>query len=252
MPSSRYENDSILNEYLLFHYGSSSDQLPFEFGPQNALHFPIRCVTECLNIEALKPEAKALDLGCAVGRSSFELAKFCEVVVGMDLSHSFISAAKHLQMMGTLQYSILAEGGIPEARIAMRPENSDPKRIQFICGDALEIVKQSASFDVVLCANLICRMPDPMAFLKQLPDIINPGGQLILTSPYSWLEEFTPKNRWLGYAGTSHKSILSCINVIFDNKLQLHRAFDMPFLIREHYRKYQWGVAQASIWRKSD
>ena len=27
-------------------------------------------------------------------------------------------------------------------------------------------------------------------------------------------------------------------------------AKDLPFLIREHARKYQWSVAQATIWRR--
>jgi hypothetical protein len=25
---------------------------------------------------------------------------------------------------------------------------------------------------------------------------------------------------------------------------------DLPFLLREHARKYQWSVAQASLWRR--
>jgi hypothetical protein len=25
---------------------------------------------------------------------------------------------------------------------------------------------------------------------------------------------------------------------------------DLPFLIREHERKFQWSVAQASVWRR--
>jgi hypothetical protein len=27
-------------------------------------------------------------------------------------------------------------------------------------------------------------------------------------------------------------------------------AKDLPFLIREHARKFQWSVAQASLWKK--
>jgi hypothetical protein len=29
-----------------------------------------------------------------------------------------------------------------------------------------------------------------------------------------------------------------------------HQALDLPFLIREHRRKYQWSVAEASMWRR--
>ena len=33
--------------------------------------------------------------------------------------------------------------------------------------------------------------------LKRLPGLLNPGGQLIITSPYTWLEDYTPRKNWL-------------------------------------------------------
>jgi hypothetical protein len=27
-------------------------------------------------------------------------------------------------------------------------------------------------------------------------------------------------------------------------------AFDLPFLIREHRRKYQWSIAEVSMWQR--
>ena len=41
----------------------------------------------------------------------------------------------------------------------------------------------------VLCGNLLCRLPDPMALLKRLPSLVHVGGVVVLVSPYSWLEE---------------------------------------------------------------
>jgi 2-polyprenyl-3-methyl-5-hydroxy-6-metoxy-1,4-benzoquinol methylase len=35
---------------------------------------------------------RALDIGCAVGRSSFELARNFKEVVGIDFSHRFVLA----------------------------------------------------------------------------------------------------------------------------------------------------------------
>src|SRR5712691_9068529 len=77
-----YETDRALSEYLLFHYGAPEQLLPYAFGPTDALNFPGRCVTECLSVTRLPSQARALDLGCAVGRSSFELARSCAQVVG--------------------------------------------------------------------------------------------------------------------------------------------------------------------------
>lgn len=39
---------------------------------------------------------RALDVGCAVGRSSFEMARTFDEVVGVDFSGKFINAAKAL------------------------------------------------------------------------------------------------------------------------------------------------------------
>ena len=42
------------------------------------------------------PTRSALDIGCAVGGASFELAKTYDRVVGVDRSEAFVSAAKSL------------------------------------------------------------------------------------------------------------------------------------------------------------
>src|SRR5258708_19763664 len=76
-PMSYYETDRALSDYLLFHYGTPEQLAPYDFSPSDAFHFPVRCVTECLDLALLPSEGRALDLGCAVGRSSFELAPHC-------------------------------------------------------------------------------------------------------------------------------------------------------------------------------
>jgi len=48
-------------------------------------------------------------------------------------------------------------------------------------------------FDCVFAGNLVCRLPDPLAFLCRLEGLVKPGGVVVLTSPYTFLEEFTPK-----------------------------------------------------------
>lgn len=246
-----YEIEAALNQYLLCHYGSDHDQLPFEFGPKNAINFPVRCITECLDINSLPSHATALDLGCAVGRSSFELARYCENVIAIDNSKLFISAAQHLQQKGTLEYTIAGEGAQSSRRIAKVPENIDLKRVNFICGDAMDPFQKPILFQVILAANLLCRLPEPLTFLKFLHTLVAPGGQLILISPYSWLEAFTPKSNWIGIDCVDTKSTLQCIQDIFKDQFQLIRSFQMPFLMREHLRLYQWGISQASIWRRT-
>lgn len=63
-------------------------------------------------------------------------------------------------------------------------------------GDACSMPERFGPFDVVFCGNLLCRLPDPMLFLNRLPSILKPGGIVVLVSPYSWLEEYTPEVRF--------------------------------------------------------
>lgn len=68
-------------------------------------------------------------------------------------------------------------------------------RCTFEQGDACDLRHDLGSFGCVLAANLICRLHAPYNFLRRLSDLVAPGGILIITSPYTWLEEFTDKVR---------------------------------------------------------
>ncbi len=57
----------------------------------------------------INPE-RALDVGCAVGGASFKLAEKFSRVTAVDLSQSFIDAAKRLQHDGSIQYNCRTEG----------------------------------------------------------------------------------------------------------------------------------------------
>lgn len=252
MSQSYYESDTAISEYLLFHYGTAEEVLPYPGGPRDALFYPERCVINCLENSLLPPNARALDLGCAVGRSSFELARHCSEVIGIDYSQRFIEVASYLQEQGSINYVFREEGEQTRSTVAVIPTTIDRSRVRFEQGDAHELRDGLGLFDVVLAANLIDRLREPLALLRQLPDLVKPGGQLILTSPYTWLEEYTPRENWLG--GTlqdgNYRSTLDGLKGELSGSFELVRTLDIPFLIREHARKFQWSVAQASLWRR--
>lgn len=241
-----YESDRQVREYLLFHYGEPDQALPWKFGPQAALGFAQRCVRELLNSSSVGRDARALDLGCAVGRSSFELARHCREVIGIDFSHAFIAAAEKIRHSGSLAYAYSLEGDRTAPATAKLPPGVDPARLRFETGDALDLREDLGTFDVVLAANLLCRLPDPRVFLQRVPQLVKPGGQLLLTTPFSWLDQFTARDHWIG--GRDEVESAEELTRLLEPHFELKLCKDLPFLIREHARKFQWSVAWGTRW----
>ena len=247
-----YETDKLLAEYLLFHYGTPEEVLPRADGPHGAVGYPQRCVSECLDAARLPQNARALDLGCAVGRSTFELARHCSEVVGVDFSRRFIDAADALRRDGALDYLRADEGALTTPCRALVPAEIDRGRTRFETGDAMNLRADLGAFDVVLMANLIDRLREPQCCLARLAALVKPGGQLIVTSPYTWLEEFTTRAKWLGGFERDGRRVTTRdgLEAALADDFQLSATRDLPFLIREHARKFQWSVAEATVWHR--
>ncbi len=242
-----YESDRAVREYLLFHYGAADEILPWPTGPRDALDFPTRCVRECLLTERLHEHSRALDLGCAVGRATFELARHCREARGIDTSAAFIAAARELQANGEIAFPICVEGTRTLRSTARIPPGIDRSRVHFEVGDALALTPTNGLFDVVFAANLLDRVPKPRRLIETLATLVSPGGQLVVISPYTWLAEYTAPEEWLCQAGRSTADVLAELLPGFARQ----RRLDLPFLIREHARRYQWSVAEATVWTRA-
>ena len=212
--------------------------------PAKVKNFPAACAHLLLSQAGPKP-ARALDLGCAVGRASFELARRVPEVVGVDYSRSFIRVARKLQRTGQVTYPLRLEGSLRQPSVAKVPKGVDRLRVRFLTGDALQLPRTLGSFDLVLAANLIDRLAQPARFLtKILPKLVQPGGLVLLTSPYTWSTDFTPRNRWL------HDSF-PMIQKLLQPHFRLLLRQDVPFLLREHRRKFQYTFADATLWQRT-
>lgn len=245
MSENMYETERALSEYLLFHYGKDQDQMPWSIGPSDAVHYPLRCALMTAAFSG--PCKSVLDLGCAVGRSSFELARTFGSVLGIDFSQSFVDAASKLQESGSLDFSIINEGNRSEQRTAQIDREIPRERVSFEQGDACKLREDIGSFDAVLMANLIDRLAAPGRLIDRLPDLVAPSGIAVITSPYTWLEEFTPPDQWLcGEGGCTFDALHERMTPAF----ALLDRRDIPFLIREHRRKFQWSVAEATVWKR--
>jgi SAM-dependent methyltransferase len=132
--------------------------------------------------------------------------------------------------------------------VAKVPGEVDRGRAHFQVGDAMGLPEDLGSFDLVLAANLICRLNDPGLFLQRLPRLVNVGGQLLLATPFSWMVEFTPRAKWLGGRREEGKRSWDALEKILTGNFELQLTRDLPFLIREHERKFQYGIAFGSRW----
>jgi len=59
-----------------------------------------------------------LDIGCGVGRSSFELATQFENVLGIDFSQAFVDRCNELKEHGQSLYCLPSEGEIIKKNMA--------------------------------------------------------------------------------------------------------------------------------------
>ena len=237
-----YETERLLAEYLLFHYGNADEILGGRnveaFSP--ALGFPARTVAHFSPGES----TRGLDLGCAVGRSTFEMARDCHEVTGIDFSRTFIQAAESLRRGETIPYKRLEEGNVSTELIARAPAGIDASRLRFETGDATALRDDLGAFDRVHAANLLCRLPEPQRLLDRLPALVRPDGELVLATPCTWLAEFTPPENW------PPGSTFEWLKLQLEPHFELIGTGDEPFLIRETARKFQFTYSLVTTWRR--
>lgn len=250
MQKNFYESNKAVSEYLLFHYGSDVDLLFENMGPQEALGFARR--TGLLHEDHTIDRKRALDLGCAVGAASHALSETFEEVVGIDFSHALIDAAKRITENREATIEIATEGELTRRTSVALPAKSRPERINFTQGDAMNLDPKIGKFDFILMANLIDRLPDPKQCLQNIHSFTSNNGIVAITSPYTWLEEYTPKSKWLGGYEENGEPVRTSdrLESILAPQFELIESKNLPFLIREHERKNQYTVAHATLWRK--
>lgn len=244
-----YEAPEILDQYLLFHFGSESEQMPWPEGPREALGFPRRCA-EALARALGKGPCRVLEVGCAVGGACFELARAGHEVLGLDYSASFVGVAQRLSRGEALRAEMREGGGVSRFWEVRAPMGTRADRVRFQRGDAQRLDwQQLGRFDGILAANLLCRLPDPNLFLETLPKLLRAGGKVLIATPHTWMEVHTPRERWpggpQGDPGAGLRAAMKALG------MRMLEERNLPFLIREHSRKYQWSVADLSLWERS-
>jgi SAM-dependent methyltransferase len=232
-----YETRRYLDQYLLLHYGRPSNVCPFPFIPRELLRFHERLREDYLLPVRPRAQSRGLDLGCAVGRFTFELGRVVNQVLGIDNSKSFIQAARRVAQRYELVVKVQESGAQFSARRLVLPGALRRCRVEFEVGDATDLAAlPDGAFQVVSAINLICRVRHPRQCLRQLARLLAPGGQLLIASPFSWLEAYSSPSEWL-----TEKDLCSLLQPHF----RLARHGDVPLVIREHRRKYELVISKA-------
>jgi len=232
----------VLSQFISLHFGE--DMIVHDYAPTTALRFPQRCADLVIDqAQRLGINMNAvLDVGCAVGGSCVELAKKFKSVNGIDISKSFIDRASHILEKNTVSYWVPVSGSQQRLSRSSIDPLIDKSRIRFDVQDACSL-NISSTFDAILAANLLCRLHDPLAFLQSLPSITCEKALVVIVTPFSWLEEFTSPEKWI-----SEQDLILHMQCL---GFELKSYMNIPSVIREHERKYQYIVSKANIFLKN-
>lgn len=242
-----YETDALVSQYCEKMYGKSYFDVP---------NFAARSAEICVKYMGDKPHNKALDLGCAVGRTTFELARHFDRVTGLDFSARFIKIADDMLSNGRIRYVLPEEGELVSFHeVTLEESGFDDLRdkVEFYQGDAINLSPKYTGYDLIFAGNLIDRLYDPGKFLDSIHERINAGGLLILASPYTWLEEYTPRQKWLGGFKKDGEPVTSLdgLHANLDAHFTLiNEPFKVPFVIRETLNKFQHILTEFTVWER--
>lgn len=252
---STYETDDAVSQYCEFHYGDEYFGVP-NFA-ENYAQSAIKAIQQDADFKG-KTGLRALEVGCSVGRASFELAHYFDEVTGLDFSARFIQVADQLKSNGNVLYTIPQEGEImdfKEQTLAELGLADVAHKCNFMQQDATNMKPHFTHYDMVVAVNLIDRLYEPKKFLQMIHKRMNQGGLLMLASPYTWLEDYTQKEHWLGgyKDATTGENVttLEGLHTVLDAHFErVKEPFEMPFVIRETKRKFQHSISEVTLWKR--
>jgi ubiquinone/menaquinone biosynthesis C-methylase UbiE/uncharacterized protein YbaR (Trm112 family) len=217
--ASGYNSKNMLSSYLWSHF---SDM------------FKDPCATDAYRVwSSFFREANgyALDVGCSVGRLSFELSKSHSNVIGIDTSISFIRKARELLIKKRLNFDLTIEGLITEERSCDFDSTWNYDRIDFIVADALRLPFRKNTFSTVTSINILEKVSRPIQHLADINRVLRKEkSMLVFSDPFSWDEAVSDPKHWLGGVenGNGKKRGIDNISSLF---LGEKNIFDPPLEI---------------------
>lgn len=185
--TNKYENPQVVSSYIWSHYGdllNDKEWLP-----------------AYNDWASLIDESKgfSLDIGCAVGRFTFQMAMKSDFSLGIDMSFSFIKVARQLMKERVLKFELKQEGLINIEVELNLPESIKTDNLDFIVADALSLPFPKNLFTKVASLNIVDKVPFPINHIKEMDRVSAfSNAQILISDPYSWSEEVARIEDWLG------------------------------------------------------
>jgi SAM-dependent methyltransferase/uncharacterized protein YbaR (Trm112 family) len=157
-----------------------------------------RCLAQLATLGPIDPVRHILDLGCAAGRTSFDLAQAHPnaLVLGLDI---------HLGVLRIAQGAAAGQVSYPRRRIGLVYDRrrfpvalAGADRVDFWACDALALPLAPGHADLCVALNLLDCVPNPRELLESLATTTRIDGRILLSTPYDWSSRATPVGNWLG------------------------------------------------------
>jgi SAM-dependent methyltransferase len=190
----------------------------------------------------------ALDIGCSVGRLSFELTKTHSSVIGIDTSISFIEKARELVRKKTLEFDLIIEGLITEKRSCEFDAAFNYDHVDFIVADALALPFPNRFFSTVTSINILEKVSSPIGHLMDINRVLREKKSMfVFSDPFSWDESVSHPDYWLsgGTNGNGNCRGIDSISQYFSGKDEI---FNPPLEILDK-GNVPWKIRKtANLW----
>ena len=197
---------------------------------------------------------KLLDLGCSVGRLSFELSSAFTLIEGVDFSARYIQHAVKLQTATTVRYVIENEGDIVEfVELDMTElDCATGDNIVFSQGDAGNLKPVFAGYDVVVLQQVLEQSYHPALILQAIHQRINPSGLLFVVSDYHFNETITAKDKWLGGVKLNGENVtgFAGLSTLLKPHFSLLAEHELTKQVCINHRLSQQSLLHVTIWQR--
>ncbi|TCT02474.1 methyltransferase domain-containing protein [Aquabacter spiritensis] len=142
-------------------------------------------------------EGPTLDIGCAVGGSTFRLAASTSApVLGIDVNWPLLKVGRTALDHGIVTYP-LRQGGTRYERRSAPANFPGSERVDFWIADALAPPFASGTFGRAVGLNILDCVADPQRLIAELARILRIGGGYALATPFDWASHATPPAQWI-------------------------------------------------------